>query len=90
MMLFPLPFARLNISQSATPSKQAQRRGTPVSTSRKRKRAAMESSIALASSSSDYRASSAAKTPLEVQETDTDGQFIKLHNSGNKVCNSTT
>ncbi|KAB0791226.1 hypothetical protein PPYR_03026 [Photinus pyralis] len=78
---------RLRISPSGVTevhsvrSGSMQRRGTPLRAGAKRKRTLLEEQE---QSMSDYSVTSSSKTDIEISDVDPEGQFVKLHNKGNK------
>lgn len=62
-------------------SSSMQRRGTPLRAGAKRKRTLLEEQE---QSMSDYSVTSSSKTDVEISDVDAEGQFVKLHNKGNK------
>jgi len=84
-----LSVLRLNITTEGTPGKTP-RRSTPLG-SRKRKRmtvthqGAGDYSHLQSSSSSAFNATSSATGAVEISEVDPAGQFIKIHNTSDKV-----
>jgi len=70
---------RLNLSLSESGIQSPRSSGT--SSSRKRKRTTYYES---SSSRSGYKSSADQKGPVEINEVDTDGKFIKLRNTGDK------
>ena len=83
-------FFRLNITAEGTPGKTPHR-ATPIG-SRKRKRMAVshqgagDISHLQSSASSAFNATSSAAGPVEICEVDPAGQYIKIHNTSDKVC----
>ena len=76
---------RLNLSSSDTTPSRSITRST-VRSSKKRK-LAPESTEEFSSSSSNqgYSSKALSKSSLSIEDVDTDGKFIKLTNSGDKV-----